>query len=163
MASCWDRKLLTVPAKGLTQVPHIVRFLEDTTQITGREGYLLLESDQPVLGWASQIDNLTLDPSLQISTSEAASRILIPSSVSNGRFATSLLILNSSPSAGHVNILARNSAGSLQASLSNLSIASNGYLLFEDFYKTVGLSNVSGPIEIVALDEIQIMAVRSGL
>ena len=40
-----------------------------------------------------------------------------------------------------------------------MSIASNGYLLFEDFYKTVGLSNVSGPIEIVALDEIQITAV----
>ena len=99
------QKILTVPAKGLTQVPHIIRFLEDSTQITGREGYLLLESDQPVLGWASQIDNLTLDPSLQISTSEAASRILIPSSVSNGRFATSLLILNSSASAGHVNIL----------------------------------------------------------
>jgi hypothetical protein len=152
------QKILTVPAKGLTQVSHIVRFLEDTTQITGREGYLLLESDQPVLGWASQIDNLTLDPSLQISASEVSSRILIPSSVSNGRFATSLLILNSSPSAGHVNVLARNSAGSLQVSLSNLNIASNGYLLFEDFYKTVGLNNVSGPIEIVALDDIQIMA-----
>ena len=152
------QKIVTVPAKGLTQVPHIVRFLEDTTQITGREGYLLLESDQPVLGWVSQIDNLTLDPSLQISSSEAASRILIPSSVSNGRFATSLLILNSSASAGHVNILARSSAGSLQVSLSNLSIASDGYLLFEDFYKTAGLGNVSGPIEIVAQDDIQIMA-----
>ena len=63
------QKILTVPARGLTQVPHIIRFLEDSTQTTGREGYLLLESDQPVLGWASQIDNLTLDPSLQISTS----------------------------------------------------------------------------------------------
>ena len=153
------RKTLTVPPKGLTQVPHIVRFLEDSAQITGREGYLLLESDQPVLGWASQIDNLTLDPSLQISTSEAASRIQIPSSVSNGRFTTSLLILNSSSSAGHVNILARSSAGSLQVSLSNLSIPSNGYLLFEDFYKTTGLSNLSGPVEIVALDDIQLTAV----
>ena len=153
------QKILTVPAKGLTQVPHIVRFLEDSTQTTGREGYLLLESNQPVLGWASQIDNVTLDPSLQISTSDAASRILIPSSVSNGRFATSLLILNSSASAGHVSIRVRSSAGSLQVSLSNLSIAGNGYLLFEDFYKTAGLSNVSGPIEIVALDEIQITGV----
>ena len=150
MVSCWDRKPSQFPPRGLTQVPHIVRFLEDSAQITGREGYLLLESDQPVLGWASQIDNLTLDPSLQISISEAASQILIPSSVSNGRFTTSLLILNSSSSAGHVNILARSSAGSLQVSLSNLSIPSNGYLLFEDFYKTAGLSNVSGPIEIVA-------------
>ncbi len=40
-----------------------------------------------------------------------------------------------------------------------MSIAGNGYLQFEDFYKTAGLSNVSGPIEIVSLDEIQITAV----
>jgi hypothetical protein len=132
----------------MTQIGHVLRFLEDTERITGREGYLLLESTQNIHGWASQIDNLSLDPSLQVSSSAVASRILVPSSVSNEKFSTSLLIVNASAHDGQVNILVRSQDGSTQATQSNLNSAANGYLLFEDFYKSIGLSTASGPLRL---------------
>ncbi len=149
-----------VPPHGLTQILNVVRYLEGVSTLTGREGSLVLESAQSIAAWASLIDNLTGDPSLQIARteSEAASFVMIPTSASIGRFSTSLIVVNNSSAAGQVTIRSRQASGAIQASLSNLQIDPNGYLYFEDFYSEAGLGGVFGPIEIEAVGAIKVLA-----
>lgn len=153
-------KAYSVPGNGMTQVNNIARDLEGAAQQTGREGYLLLESSDKFSAWASQVDNLTADPSLEQARSEAlaASRTLIPSSASVGAFLTSLVVINNSPAAGQVTIRSRRTDGTVQAQLNNLAIQGNGYLYFEDLYRQVGLTGVFGPIEVEASGSIKITA-----
>ena len=78
----------TVPPFGMQQINHITQYLESALTVTGREGYLILESNQDIRAWASQIDNASADPSLELARSDAAVRVLLPSSVSNEPFST---------------------------------------------------------------------------
>ena len=54
----------TVAANGLTQLDHIVERLRGSAPVT--EGYLRIVSSQPIIAWASKIDNGTNDPSIQL-------------------------------------------------------------------------------------------------
>jgi len=152
------RTSTSVPPFGMQQINHVARFLESSSALTGREGYLILESNQDIRAWASQVDNLSSDPSFELARSDAASRVLLPSSVSSDLFSTSLIVINASGLDGRVSLLVRDSAGILQASLPNKPIAGYGYLFFEDVHKAVGLTNAFGSIEIEAHDGIRIMA-----
>ena len=149
---------VTVPPFGMNQINNIARYLESASTVTGREGYLILESNEDIRAWASQIDNATSDPSLELARSDAAARVLLPSSVSSERFSTSLTVINTSPNDGQVSLHIRDSAGVLQASLLNQPIAGYGNLFFEDIHQAAGLSDTFGPIEIEAHDGIRIMA-----
>jgi len=148
----------TVPPFGMQQINHITRYLESASTVTGREGYLILESNQDIRAWASQIDNASADPSLQLARYDAAARVLLPSSVSNEQFSTRLTVINTSATDGQVNLHIRDSAGVLQASLLNQPIAGYGYLFFEDIHRTAGHTNFSGPIEIEGLNGIRVIA-----
>src|SRR5262249_12877744 len=53
----------SVPAFGMQQINNIARYLESVSTITGREGYLILESDRDIRAWVSQIDNASSEPS----------------------------------------------------------------------------------------------------
>ena len=123
-----------VPANGLTQINNVLQ-LEDSN-VTGREGYLLLSSNQPIRAWASLVETTSLDPSLQLATNEASNRLLVPSSVANERFSTALVVINASATDGSVNLISRTPAGSVQTVLNNLSLPAFGYLLFDDFYRS---------------------------
>ena len=54
----------TLPANGLVQTDGIVQRLRNSPTVT--RGYLRIESNQPIIAWASKIDNGTDDPSFQI-------------------------------------------------------------------------------------------------
>lgn len=54
----------TLPANGLIQIDGIVQRLRNSSAVT--RGYLRIESSQPIIAWASKIDNGTDDPSFQI-------------------------------------------------------------------------------------------------
>ncbi len=149
---------INVPAMGMTQVNNVVRFLEGASSLTGRLGYLLLESSQSIKAWASQVDNVSSDPSMQIARSVSAQRLLLPSSVSSERFGTSLTVVNTSPSSGTVKIVSRSATGVVQASLENVSIAAYGQLFFPDVFRSLGLSGVFGPLEIEGLGGISLLA-----
>ncbi len=151
-------KSITVPARGMRQINNVAQFMEDEASLTGREAYLLLDSTSNVRAWASQIDNVSKDPSMQLARPTAAGRILLPSSVSNSRFLTSLLITSDSSIDGQVNILLRDTEGEILAQLNNQALPAFGYLFFEDFYKTLGLDNAFGPIEIEGVGGIQLVA-----
>lgn len=153
------KKTIAVPPYGMKQINNVARFLEDSAGVNGREGYLILEADQDIRAWASHIDNVTADPSLELARADASSRILLPSSVSSDRFATSLMVLNTSPAGGMVNIRLRNIMGQVQASLLNQAVAANGYLYFEDLYRKAGVTGSYGPVEIEGLNGLRLMAV----
>ena len=148
----------TVPPFGMRQINNIAGYLESASTVTGREGYLILESNQDIRAWASQIDNSSADSSLELARSDSAVRMLLPSSVSNEQFSTRLTVINTSAVDGQVSLRIRDSAGVLQASLLNQPIAGYGYLFFEDIHKAAGLSKTSGPIEIEAQDGIRVVA-----
>ncbi|MCI0625520.1 MAG: IPT/TIG domain-containing protein [Acidobacteria bacterium] len=147
-----------VPPFGMRQFNHIARFLESSSTLTGREGYVVLESDQDIRAWASQIDNASADPNFVLARSDMASRVLLPSSVSNDRLTTSLTVISTSANDGHVSLRLRDSAGNLLASLLNQPIAGYGYLHFEDIHKSAGLVRTFGPIEVEAHNGIRVIA-----
>lgn len=58
---------VTIPRNGMTQVNNVVRSLvQGSGGVTGRNGYLRLTSTQPIIAWASKIENGTGDPSFQV-------------------------------------------------------------------------------------------------
>ncbi len=154
------QKSVTVPAHGMRQINNVIRELEEASGLTGREGYLILDSAESIGAWASQIDNVSLDPSLENSGQEtgATNRILLPSSVSSGRFLTSLIVINTSAKAGTVAIRVRDGAGNLRLLVSSQPIAARGYFYFGDFYRAAGLSDVFGPIEVEGSEGLQLLA-----
>jgi hypothetical protein len=156
------QKNVRIPARGMTQLNNVARILEGVAgdQMTGREGYLIVESSDPVEAWASQIDNQTEDSSFEQGRSEsaAAERIVVPSSSSIDPYRTSLVVINNSPIAGRVEIRIRNATGKMLVALSQVEINPNGYLYYEDLHRGLGLSGVYGPIEIIATGGIIITA-----
>jgi hypothetical protein len=65
-----------VPANGMTQRNLIVRdLLNSGGAVTSQNGYLKITSDQPLIAWASKIDNGTNDPSIQIGIGAASTVI----------------------------------------------------------------------------------------
>jgi len=152
---------VTVPPFGMTQVNDVARLLEGPgTNLTGRQGYLILESSTPFRAWASQITNLTEDPSIEQSRNETAagSRVILPTSASVNEFLTSLLVINHTDLTGMVQVRSRNLAGAIQGPVLDFSLKPNGYLSMDNFYQELRLSGVSGPIELEASGGVKISA-----
>ena len=57
---------IAVPGNGLAQVNNVIRAALGSAVVTGREGYLRLASDQPIIAWASKIENGFDTPGFQI-------------------------------------------------------------------------------------------------
>jgi hypothetical protein len=156
-------KSRTVPGHGMTQLNDVLRELEELlgSSPTGREGYLILDSSSSIGSWASQIDNVSQDPSLELGRGEtrAASRILLPSSVSNQKFLTSLIVINASETGGVVTIRVRDLDGNIRKSVPNQALPARGYLFFRNLYQDLRIGGeVSGPIEVEATGGIKIVA-----
>jgi hypothetical protein len=65
-----------VPGNGMTQRNSILRdLLNSGGAVTGQNGYLRITSNQPLIAWASKIDNGTNDPSFQIGIGAASTVI----------------------------------------------------------------------------------------
>jgi hypothetical protein len=57
----------TVPGNGMTQLSSVARLLLNSGgAVTGRNGYLRISSNQPIIAWASKVENGTGDPSFQL-------------------------------------------------------------------------------------------------
>lgn len=62
-----------VAGNGMTQRNGVVRdLLNSGGGVTGQNGYLRITSNQPVVAWASKIENGTGDPSFQIGIGAAS-------------------------------------------------------------------------------------------
>ncbi|PYV39691.1 MAG: hypothetical protein DMG06_22440 [Acidobacteria bacterium] len=76
---------VSIPPHGFIQQNSLLRTLEGTTGPSGREGSLVLESDQPIQSFVSQIDNQTGDPSILDGIRLGASRLILQSAAQPGR------------------------------------------------------------------------------
>jgi len=63
----------TVAANGMQQLNSVARTILNSAGPSGQNGYLQLSSDQPIIAWASKIDNDTGDPSFEIGIGASSS------------------------------------------------------------------------------------------
>ncbi len=87
----------TIQANGYVQKNSVLRELEGASSVTGREGSLVLESDQQIEGFLSVIENITDDPSILDGIRTGASQLILQSSANTGPFRSNLSVVNLSP------------------------------------------------------------------
>ncbi len=154
-----SEKSVTIPAHGLVQINHVLRFMEGQETLTGREGYLVLESEDAITAWASFIDNFSNDPVIfrSIPAAEADEKFIIPSSADSSGYKTALLIVNTSSQSGLITIHSYDISGNIQTTLENLPIGPNGWIHFEDFYQKAGVLNVFGPLVVETTPGVKLL------
>jgi hypothetical protein len=139
---------LTVAARGLTQINGIVRQLLGRSDLTNFEGYLRLQSNHPVVGWVSEIDNMTNDPGFMVSKASGAIRLLIGSTANVGAFKSSLVVVNAGTEEARVDVIMRNSEGVVQGQLKGLAIPVRGFYRSSNILEGLGVSSSYGPVEV---------------
>src|SRR5262249_42707245 len=83
---------IQVARHGLVQINNILRYLlsgSSSSSVTNQQGYLKITSDQPIKAFATQIDNSSLDPSIENSISTSSSSLFLKSSA-NTNFQSTL-------------------------------------------------------------------------
>ena len=140
----------TVPARGLKQVNRIVRDLLGTPDAPGFEGYLRLESNQPIQAWASEINNLTNDPAFAAAKTSGASRVLVKSAAEMGEFRSSLVVVNIGNQAAMVTITMWDVEGKILGQMKDLEIPAQGFYSTHDVLNSLGVTNNYGPLEVLS-------------
>ena len=158
---------VTVPPNGFVQRNSVLRELEGSVGIAGREGTLALESNQLIQAFVSQIDNQTGDPSILEGFRSGSTRIILPSAANTGPFRSNLIVLNLSPAEAHINITAleRESGQPLGVPIQNLALPANGFVSYDNILATLNTTDYFGPIEIRSTNGVPLAAVSrvSGL
>ena len=156
-----------VPSRGYVQRNSVLRELEGISETTGREGSLVLESDQPIQAFVSQIDTASGDPSILEGIRQGSSRLVLQSAANSGPFQSNLVILNLSSNEALVDVipLDRDSGQPIGAGLRNVAIGGNGFVRYDNVLEKVGVANNYGPLEIRATNGALLAAVSqvSGL
>ncbi len=147
-----------VMPRGMTQLNQIVRQLLNREEVTNVEGYVRLESSQPILGWASQIDNTTHDPGFAVSKGGGASKLLVQSTANVGNFKSSLAVVNLGEAAAAVDIVAHNVQGTVQGELRGQVIPPRGFISVANLLEGLGTVNDFGPVEIVSTNGQPLLA-----
>jgi hypothetical protein len=112
------------------------------------ECYVHLDSDQPVMGWASQIDNSTNDPGFSVGKNMGGKHLLIPSSANTGNWSSSLVVVNPNNQPAYVDIVARDNNGAVQGRLMGMLVPAYGFFSSENILSYLGVGNGFGPIEV---------------
>ena len=150
---------VTVAPKGLTQMNNVARQLLNQSGISNFEGYVRLESNQPIFGWASIIDNVTNDPGFAVSRATgAATRLLVESTANIGSFTSSLVVINANNDEAVVDIISRDETGKINGQLQSVVIPPRGYVSSPNILQQLGVSNNFGPLEILSTNGQPILA-----
>ena len=152
-------RTVVVPAGGLLQLNNVISFIRglSPTQTNNLSGAVVITASQPLVAFATQIDNTSDDPSLQTGRSAGATQLLIPSATSVNQFRSSLVIQNTGGSAAQVRLRQRDTNGTLRGELV-VSIPSNGFYSQDDIHASLGLSGLFGPLEISSLSSMPLVA-----
>jgi hypothetical protein len=149
---------------GLVQINNIVRYLiagSSGAGVTNQQGYLLVTADQPIKAFATQIDNLSQDPSIENSVSSGNGHLLLKSS-SNASFQSTLVIVNPNDSDVTVMVSARQGGvagnGGITANHS-ITIPAKGYFASDNILQDLGATSRFGPIEILCTTGMPVVAV----
>jgi hypothetical protein len=147
-----------VPAKGLTQINNVVRQLLNQSAVTNIEGYIRLESTQPIFGWASQINNATNDPGFAVSKGLGSAHLLVQSTANVGSFKSSLVVVNTGMAPAVVDIISRDAAGAVHGESRGITIPGGGFFSTQNILELLGVSSSYGPVEIISTNGQPIMA-----
>ena len=152
---------VSIPPNGFIQQNSLLRTLEGTTGPSGREGSLVLESDQPIQSFVSQIDNQTGDPSILDGIRLVASRLILQSAANTGPFRSNLVVLNLSSNAALVDVTAlnRTTGQAVGTPLANLNIPGNGFISFDNILAALSVNDSFGPVEIRSTNGAMLVAV----
>jgi hypothetical protein len=149
---------VSVAPRGLTQVNSVVRQLLNREDVANLEGYIRLESNQPIFGWASQIDNVTNDPGFAVSKWQGATRLLVQSTANVGSFKSSLVVVNMGSADAVVDLISRDVAGSIKGESRGMVIPARGFFSSANILETLGVTSSFGPVEIISTNGQPIMA-----
>ncbi|MFN8006441.1 MAG: IPT/TIG domain-containing protein [Terriglobia bacterium] len=156
-----------IPGNGYLQINSVLAYLEGAASSTGRECSLVLESDLPIQGFVSQIENETGDPSILDGIQTGVPRLILQSSANTGPFRSNLVVLNLSqnPAVVTLTALSRDTGQPIGTPLANLSIAGNGFITYANVLEALSVADSYGPVEIRSLNGAQLVAVSrvSGL
>jgi hypothetical protein len=122
------------------------------------EGYIRLESNQPIFGWASQIDNSTNDPGFAMSKGQGAARLLVQSTANVGSFKSSLVVVNTGSMDAVVDIVSRDANGAVKGESRGIVIPAGGLFSTVNILDTLGVSSNYGPVEIISTNGQPVMA-----
>src|SRR5262249_6702857 len=152
---------VSVSPNGYLQMDNVLRTLQNSTTLTGLEGSLVLESDQPIRAFVSQIDNQSGDPSILDGIREGASQLILQSAANTGPFRSTLLLLNLSSNQTIVSITARDrdTGQAVGVPVQSLAIAANGYVSFDNILQTLSVPDSYGPVEIHSTNGAALAAV----
>jgi Purple acid Phosphatase, N-terminal domain len=149
---------VTVAAKGLTQINNVVREMLGRQDVTNMEGYIRLESNQPIFGWASQIDNSSNDPGFAMSKGQGATRLLVQSTANMGSFKSSLVVVNTGSMDAVVDIVSRDANGAVRGESRGIVIPAGGLFSTVNILETLGVSANYGPVEIISTNGQPVLA-----
>ncbi len=156
----------TVPGDGMQQLNSVIRTILNSAGPTGHNGYLELTSNQPILAWASKIDNDTGDPSFEIGIGAAASESisaiqLVPSSAKTSSFTSLLVVLNMNAAvSNNIKITARNTSGSVIGTPIITTLPIGGRYRSADILGAMGAPlGAFGPITIESTNNLMLAAV----
>jgi hypothetical protein len=147
----------SVAPRGLTQMNNIVRSLLNLSDVANVEGYIQLQSNQPIFGWASQIDNLTNDPGFAVSKGYGATRLIVQSTANVGSFKSSLVVVNMGSIPAVVDVISRDTEGVVKGASRGVIIPASGFFGSANILESLGVSSY-GPIEIISTNGQPIMA-----
>jgi hypothetical protein len=150
----------TIPAHGLHQHNNVVRYLvgSDPNTIRNQSGAVVVTSDQPVIAYATQIDNQTNDPSLLVGNAHGGADLVIPSTTSVGKFRSTLSLQNVGGGTTNVTLRLRNTSGAIVKESSPFVLPANGYYSVDNLHAILGVNGVYGPLEIHATDSVPLVA-----
>jgi len=147
----------SVPAGGLMQLNNVIRLIRGASQVTNSSGSVVISSDQALVPYATQIDNVSNDPSLEVGKAAGKIQLLIPSTTSVNPFRSSLILQNVGNAAATVNLRQRDITGAVRKEL-NINIPQGGFFQTDDLHATLGLSGVYGALEITSTNSVPLVA-----
>lgn len=155
---------IQVAPLGMVQINNIVRFLINgfsSSGVTYQQGYLRITIDQPFKAFATQIDNISQDPSIENSVHTGSSHLLLKSSA-NANFQPALVIVNPNDAAVSVSVSSRQGEASGNGNITGTrssTIAPMGYIASNNILRDIGASSTFGPIEILSNSGSPVIAV----
>ena len=149
---------MSVAPRGLTQVNNVVRQLLNLQDVANLDGYIRLQSNQPIFGWASQIDNVTNDPGFAVSKWQGATRLLVQSTANVGSFKSSLVVVNMGSAVALVDLISRDAEGNVKGESRGMVIPAGGFFSTANILEMLGVTSSYGPIEIISTNGQPIMA-----
>jgi hypothetical protein len=148
-----------VPAGGLLQLNNVISYIRglSSNQTNNLSGSVVITASQPLVAFATQIDNTSDDPSLQTGRSNGATQLLIPSATSVNQFRSSLVVQNAGSAAAQARLRQRDTNGVIRGELV-VSIPQNGFYSQDDIHAALGLSGLFGPLEILSLNSVPLVS-----